>query len=70
MKIGCGSRLCLPRCYDQARLIDNSSVTKVDVDGTLLDVEPNFCCLETCCVLAEDASLPSSTDMVLPGKSL
>ena len=38
--------LC-PKCYDQARPIDNRSVTKVDVD---VDVEPNFCCLgDTLC---------------------
>ena len=29
-----------------------------------------FSALETCCVLAEDASLPSFTDVVLPGESL
>ena len=28
-----------------------------------------FATLETCCVLAEDASLPSSPDVVLPGES-
>ena len=46
--------------------IDNRSVTKVDVDGTLLDVEPNCCCLgDVIC-----AGLPSSTDVVLPVESL
>ena len=59
-----------PRCCDQARPIDNRPVTQVDVDGTLLDVESNFATLETCCVPAEDASLPSSPDAVLPGESL
>ena len=34
-----------PRCSDQAQPIDNRPVTHVDVDGTLLDVEPNFCYL-------------------------
>ena len=34
-----------PRCCDQARPIDNRPVTQVDVDGTLLDVESNFCYL-------------------------
>ena len=34
-----------PRCCDQARLIDNRPVTQVDVDGTQLDVESNFCYL-------------------------
>ena len=31
---------------------------------------PTFATLETCCVLAEDASLPLSPDVVLPGESL
>ena len=57
-----------PRCCDQARPIDNRPVTLVVVDGTLLDVEPNFATLETCCVPAEGASLPSSPDVVLPGE--
>ena len=34
-----------PRCCDQARPIDNRPVTQVDVDGTQLDVESNFCYL-------------------------
>ena len=34
-----------PRCCDQARPIDNRPVTLVDVDGTQLDVESNFCYL-------------------------
>ena len=34
-----------PRCCDQARPIDNRPVTQVDVDGTQLDVEYNFCYL-------------------------
>ena len=34
-----------PRCCDQAPPIDNRSVTQVDVDGKLLDVESNFCYL-------------------------
>ena len=34
-----------PRCCDQARPIDNRPVTQVDVDGTLLDEESNFCYL-------------------------
>ena len=34
-----------PRCCDQARPIDNRPVIQVDVDGTLLDVESNFCYL-------------------------
>ena len=34
-----------PRRCDQARTIDNRPVTQVDVDGTLLDVESNFCYL-------------------------
>ena len=34
-----------PRCCDQARPFDNTPVTQVDVDGTLLNVEPNFCYL-------------------------
>ena len=34
-----------PRCCDQARPIDNRPVTQVDVDGTLFDVESNFCYL-------------------------
>ena len=34
-----------PRCCDQARPIDNRPVTQVNVDGTLLDVESNFCYL-------------------------
>ena len=34
-----------PRCCVQARPIDNRSVTQVDVDGTLLEVESNLCCL-------------------------
>ena len=34
-----------PRCCDQARLIYNRPPTKVDVDETLLYVEPNFCYL-------------------------
>ena len=32
-----------PRCCDQARPIDSRPVTQVDVDGTLLNVESNFC---------------------------
>ena len=28
------------------QLVDNRPLTQVDVDGTLLDVEPNFCNLE------------------------
>ena len=31
-----------PRCCDQAVPTDNRPVTQVDVDGTLLEVEPNF----------------------------
>ena len=34
-----------PRCCDQARPIDNRPVTQVDVDGTQLDMESNFCYL-------------------------
>ena len=34
-----------PRYCDQAQLIDYRPVTQVDVDGTLLDMESNFCCL-------------------------
>ena len=34
-----------PRCCDQAPPIDNRPVTQVDVDGTQLDVESNFCYL-------------------------
>ena len=34
-----------PRCCDQAGPIDNRPVTQVGVDGTLLDVESNFCYL-------------------------
>ena len=34
-----------PRSCDQARPIDNRPVTQVDVDGTLLDEESNFCYL-------------------------
>ena len=34
-----------PRCCDQARPIDNRPVTQVDVDGTLIYVESNFCYL-------------------------
>ena len=34
-----------PRCCDQARPIDNRPATQVDVDGTQLDVESNFCYL-------------------------
>ena len=34
-----------PRCCDQARQVDNRLVTQVDVDGTQLDVESNFCYL-------------------------
>ena len=33
------------RCCDQVWLIDNRPPTQVHVDGTLLDVEPNFCYL-------------------------
>ena len=33
------------RCCDQARPIDNRPVTQIDVDGTQLDVESNFCYL-------------------------
>ena len=32
-----------PRCLDQARPIDGRPITQVEVDGTLLDVEANFC---------------------------
>ena len=35
-----------PRCCDQARPINNRPLTQVDVDGMLLDVEPNFFYLE------------------------
>ena len=60
-----------PRCCDQARPIDNRPVTQVDVNGVLLDVESSFSAtLETCCVPAEDVSLPSSSDVVLPAESL
>ena len=42
-----------------------------DMEGMLLDIEPNFCYLvDMLCVLAEDASLPSSPDVVLPRESL
>ena len=34
-----------PRCHDLARPIDGRPVTQVDVDGTMLDVEANFCYL-------------------------
>ena len=34
-----------PRCCDQAPPIDNRPVTQVDVDGTQLDMESNFCYL-------------------------
>ena len=34
-----------PRCCDQARPIDNRPVTQVDVDGTQLNMESNFCYL-------------------------
>ena len=34
-----------PRCCDQGRPIDNRPVTQVDVDGTQLDVESNYCYL-------------------------
>ena len=34
-----------PRCCDKARPIDNRPVTQVDVDGTQLNVESNFCYL-------------------------
>ena len=34
-----------PRCCDQSRPIDNRPATQADVDGTLLDVESNFCYL-------------------------
>ena len=34
-----------PRCRGQTRLIDGRTVTQVDVDGTLLDVEASFCYL-------------------------
>ena len=58
------SMACIP--------IDNRPVTQVDVDGTLLDIESNFCYLGDmlCAVPAEDASLPSSPDVVLPRESL
>ena len=36
--------VCL-RCSGDARPIDGRPVTQVDVDGTLLDVEPSFCYL-------------------------
>ena len=59
-----------PRCCNQAWPTVNRPLTQVDVDRTLLDFEPTFVTLETCCVLAEDASLPSSLDVVLPRESL
>ena len=34
-----------PRCRGQTRPIDSRTVTQVDVDGTLLDVEASFCYL-------------------------
>ena len=34
-----------PRCQRQAHPIDGRTVTHVDVDGTLLDVEASFCYL-------------------------
>ena len=34
-----------PGCKGEFRPIDGGSVTEVDVDGTMLDVEPAFCCL-------------------------
>ena len=34
-----------PRCCGQTRPIDCGTVTQVDVDGTLLDVEASFCYL-------------------------
>ena len=38
-------RYVCPRCLDQARPIDGRSITQVEVDGTLLDVEASFCYL-------------------------
>ena len=55
-----------PRCCDQARPIDNRNVKQVDVDGTQLDVESNFCYLGDMLCVAGDASLQSSPDVVLP----
>ena len=34
-----------PRCLDLARPIDGRPITRVEVDGMLLDVEASFCCL-------------------------
>ena len=34
-----------PRCLGQTRPIDGRSITQVDVDGPLLDVEASFCYL-------------------------
>ena len=45
------------RCCDQALPIDNRPVTQVDVDGTQLDVESNFCYLGDMLCAGEDAKL-------------
>lgn len=44
-RISANPQYLCPRCLDQARPIDGRPVTEVDLDGTMLDVEPNFCYL-------------------------
>ena len=59
-----------PRYFDQARRLT------IDLSHRKMWMEsysrwnPTFATLETCCVQAKDASLPSSPDVVLPGESL
>ena len=68
-RLNVNSDFVCQRCLDQARPIDGRPIIQVEVDDTLLDVNPASVILATCYALVEDVPLLSLQDILLPGES-